>query len=621
MNAQASKASKDRRYTQTLQSNAARSLRSRARSSASTDSSLSETFSTPGDPAAEEGSAEEDDCTEPESQAEDSEKPEVIAPSDGFLQGLDEPGTDGEQDVKDVNTVESCGHQAGHKDDVQHSHIPTPEPSTTGHSIADNRESFPMDITTPVRDFDIHSSGVDVPTPNAQPESPSPRVVEVDDDDYNAVNYIPDDDDDGNDDSIELLEEQDIIQEEAKRPAPRIEDFMDEPDEISHRFSMELEMLSAEEDPASPVNRMELDAPSWNMFQAHTPLFPARKRVRFDETAEHQNTLRGFKAGADQWAVPVEDLSPSMRRMIDGEDNGFSTDDSGDTTDEEMPVWVPSPAANKPTPPRTRSKAKSPRRPLGSGPAIGKFVVEVDSDASICIFNGRTKQIDIITPRKRQTPLSGMSSVTCSTAGNSPRTPMLQLDDVDSDGSPTKYFSTDVMLAGQFNNIGSSGNMFGARVGPPESFMPSNPGSEQSWFDLSDPFTAFDGIGFDEAAENDEQGEVNMGEFLDLEEDDDVAIDDATDAALLVPTTRKRKASSSFRRGSYSVESSKVGAFRRNQEAAKRGGDTRDLEASRVAFATLAEETLMGLPRTKKKRRMSSMSHGGRRFETLFEED
>lgn len=275
----------------------------------------------------------------------------------------------------------------------------------------------------------------------------------------------------------------------------------------------------------------------------------------------------------------------------------------GDTTDEEDFGGVPPPR----TPLQDRSvlrqpasapgsRAATPRpferssRPTGRQipPPRGIFIHD-DSTKAIAVTNRATKNVTFYRPRPAAPipwiPLNGYHSSTSSTANNSPRNSIAQLNANASDSEVSNEvfnnaFGTDIMLSGIFGSAPGNDFMFGNdTIGPPEAFYPFVSISNNANMNLDDDDDYNDSEDFED--------DLNITDFMTFDSEDggtdgeqdyeetDVPATPATSQVALngstpaqptpmtqTPTTRKRTTSDAmlqhFDRGV-------VTAFRNNQ--------------------------------------------------------
>jgi hypothetical protein len=165
----------------------------------------------------------------------------------------------------------------------------------------------------------------------------------------------------------------------------------------------------------------------------------------------------------------------------------------GDTTDEEdlgpdAPPRTPMQQRSvlRPPPSAPGSRAATPRpferssRPTGRQipPPRGIFIHD-DSTKAIAVTNKATKTVTFYRPRPaliQWIPINDYHSSTSSTANNSPRNSIAQLNGSDSEVSNEVFnnaFGTDIMLSGIFGSAPGNEYIFGNEsIGPPEAFYP-----------------------------------------------------------------------------------------------------------------------------------------------------
>jgi len=241
---------------------------------------------------------------------------------------------------------------------------------------------------------------------------------------------------------------------------------------------------------------------------------------------------------------------PRVRQIedYDGEDDddtsvgssGYDSD-MGDTTDEEdfasdVPPRTPLEKKSVLREPSSApgSRAATPRpfqrssRPVGRQipPPRGIFIHD-DSTKAIAITNKTTKTVTFYRPRPAAMPwipLNGYHSSTSSTANNSPRNSIAQLNANASDSEVSNEvfnngLGTDIMLTGIFGTAPGNDYFFdNGSIGPPEAFYPFvSIGSNGNMNFMS-------GDEYDDSDEYEE--DVNITEFMDFGSDaDDTDVD------------------------------------------------------------------------------------------------
>lgn len=220
----------------------------------------------------------------------------------------------------------------------------------------------------------------------------------------------------------------------------------------------------------------------------------------------------------------------------------------GDTTDEEdfgSDVPPQTPLAKKsvlhqpPSAPGSRAATPNPfqrsSRPTGRQipPTRGIFIHD-DSTKAIAITNRATKTVTFYRPRTQAIPwlpINGTHSSTSSTANNSPRASLAQLNVSDSENSNEVFnnaINTDIMLTGIFGSTPGNDYFFGNdSVGPPEAFYPFVSIGSQSMDPLDDD---------EDDDSEDYEDDLNITDFMDFGSDgDDTDLDHDDD--MDAPTT------------------------------------------------------------------------------------
>jgi hypothetical protein len=220
----------------------------------------------------------------------------------------------------------------------------------------------------------------------------------------------------------------------------------------------------------------------------------------------------------------------------------------GDTTDEEdfgsdappqTPLAKKSVLHQPPSAPGSRAATPNPfqrsSRPTGRQipPTRGVFIHD-DSTKAIAITNRATKTVTFYRPRTQAIPwlpINGTHSSTSSTANNSPRASLAQLNVSDSENSNEVFnnaINTDIMLTGIFGSAPGNDYFFGNdSVGPPEAFYPFVSIGSQSMDPLDDD-------DYDDSEDYEE--DLNITDFMDFGSDgDDTDLDQ--DDEMDAPTT------------------------------------------------------------------------------------
>ncbi|KAF4546615.1 ATP-dependent rna helicase drs1 [Lasiodiplodia theobromae] len=250
--------------------------------------------------------------------------------------------------------------------------------------------------------------------------------------------------------------------------------------------------------------------------------------------------------------------------------SGYETDE-GDTTDEDLP---PPPTINKPsrvhrdssssagsaTPkPFPRSKrqppAKSSKR---KGPIKGFFTL--DPRRAIAILDSSGKRM-VLRPARISNNQFWTASTASSTANNSPRSELQQLNGDDSDFSDGNTNFADIMLSGIY---GAAGGL-NYPIGPPEAFY---------------PFVGIDADGtmeFDDEDDDDIEDMLDVNDFIDFGNQSDSDEADETDVPTAANSPTKAHAGHTPARAGLSAahemsqrmlqhfDRANVNSFRRNQ--------------------------------------------------------
>ncbi|KAF2016347.1 hypothetical protein BU24DRAFT_199998 [Aaosphaeria arxii CBS 175.79] len=221
--------------------------------------------------------------------------------------------------------------------------------------------------------------------------------------------------------------------------------------------------------------------------------------------------------------------------------SGYETD-MGDTTDE-----YDSDFGDEPPNPRTpRTKRSVLRRPASAPtsrvsspnpfrrgsvvpPPRGVFIHD-DSSKAIAVTDRFTKTITFYRPRSALGLQISYDS-TSSTANNSPRASLLQLNasdsEINNDMLSNAFMGSDIMFSGLFGNSQNNALMFGGdSIGPPEAFYP--------FVNIENGNVMSDDDEYDD--DEDYEDDLNLADFMDFGpdgDDTDIDQDDETD----VPTT------------------------------------------------------------------------------------
>ncbi|OJD39987.1 atp-dependent rna helicase drs1 [Diplodia corticola] len=291
--------------------------------------------------------------------------------------------------------------------------------------------------------------------------------------------------------------------------------------------------------------------------------------------------------------------------------SGYETDE-GDTTDEDLP---PPPTINKPsrvhrdslssagssTPkPFPRSKrqppAKSSKR---KGPIKGFFTL--DPKRAIAILDSSGKRM-VLRPARVSDNQFWTASTTSSTANNSPRSELQNLNGDDSDFSDGNTNFTDIMLSGIY---GAAGGL-DYPVGPPEAFY---------------PFVGIDADGtmdFDDEDDDEIEEMLDVNDFIDFGNLSDSDEADETDVPTATNSPTKVHAGHTPARNGLSAahemsqrmlqhfDRTNINSFRRNQnryrDVARLPDDpTARAQASRPVRTGASADAIITPMRKKKK--------------------
>ncbi|OAL49558.1 hypothetical protein IQ07DRAFT_600568 [Pyrenochaeta sp. DS3sAY3a] len=234
----------------------------------------------------------------------------------------------------------------------------------------------------------------------------------------------------------------------------------------------------------------------------------------------------------------------------DSSDGSGYDSDMGDTTDEEdfgsdvpprTPVQKQSVLCRPSSAPGSRAATPTPfqrsSRPRGHQipPTRGVFIHD-DSTKAIAVTNRATKTVTFYRPRTALIPwipLNDYHSSTSSTANNSPRNSIAQLNASDSEVSNEVFnnnLGTDIMLTGIFGSAPGNDYFFGNdSVGPPEAFYPFVSIGSNGGMNLMDEDEYDDSEDFED--------DLNIADFMDFgSEGDDTDVDEDDDE-MEVPTT------------------------------------------------------------------------------------
>lgn len=160
-----------------------------------------------------------------------------------------------------------------------------------------------------------------------------------------------------------------------------------------------------------------------------------------------------------------------------------------------------------------------------------------DSTKAIAVTNRNTKSVAFYRPRIALIPwipLNDIHSSTSSTANNSPRNSIAQLNASDSEVSNEMFNnamgSTDIMLTGIFGSAPGNDFYFGNNsVGPPEAFFPFvgvGPNGEPTIIDE-----------YDDEDSEDFEDDLNIADFMDFGSDEDDSDAEQDENENNAPTT------------------------------------------------------------------------------------
>ncbi|KAF1836993.1 hypothetical protein BDW02DRAFT_577570 [Decorospora gaudefroyi] len=224
------------------------------------------------------------------------------------------------------------------------------------------------------------------------------------------------------------------------------------------------------------------------------------------------------------------------------ESSGYESD-MGDTTDEEdfgvdilpqTPVQEQSVLRRPSSAPGSRAATPKPfqrsSRPIGRQipPTRGVFI-HSETDQAIAVTNRATKTVTFYRPRTNMVPwipLTEYHSSTSSTANNSPRNSIAQLNASDSEVSNEVFnngLSTDIMLTGIFGSAPSADSFGNQCIGPPEAFFPFVSVSSNGTMGIVDE----DDI---DTSDDDYEDNLNLADLVDFgSEGDDTDVDPGED--------------------------------------------------------------------------------------------
>ncbi|KAJ4377770.1 hypothetical protein N0V83_000600 [Neocucurbitaria cava] len=263
--------------------------------------------------------------------------------------------------------------------------------------------------------------------------------------------------------------------------------------------------------------------------------------------------------GQDETRIAQADHSDDTDGDSSDDSSGYDSD-MGDTTDEEdfgpdvpprTPVQKRSVLRRPNSAPGSRAATPNPfqrsSRPTGRQipPTRGVFIHD-DSTKAIAVTNRATKTVTFYRPRATLIPwipLNGYHSSTSSTANNSPRNSIAQLNGSDSEVSNEVFnnaLGTDIMLTGIFGSAPGNDYFFGNdSVGPPEAFFPFVSIGSNGNMNIMDE---------DDDDSEDYEDDLNITDFMDFgsegEDTDCEQEEDETDVPATPATTRMAPPSS-----------------------------------------------------------------------------
>ncbi|KAH5193416.1 hypothetical protein HBH76_064820 [Parastagonospora nodorum] len=426
-------------------------------------------------------------------------------------------------------------------------------------------------------------------TYKANEEDLHENAIESDDEDYSALNLIPDDDSD-----VELMEQQEesFILQEEQQATTLLNEFRD-----AHRLSLESCISDNIFDVTAPLDDAYISGlQDYGFAQFFEPeALPASpdpavkrkysdsstKRVRFDDEVQVSDSSSSESSELDSSVFPdlfleQDKLPPILHQLLeidnDEDDGDFASpqsdasfwdygqdesritpaeqsdetdndsagssgydSDMGDTTDEEdfgtdaaprTPVQDRSVLRQPASAPGSRAATPKPfqrsSRPTGRQipPPRGIFIHD-DSTKAIAVTNRATKTVTFYRPRPAiipWIPLNGYQSGTSSTANNSPRNSIAQLNASDSENSNevlNNALNTDIMLTGIFGSAPSNNDFYfgNESIGPPEAFYPFVSIGSNGNMNLMDDDEYDDSEDFED--------DLNIADFMDFGSDGD----------------------------------------------------------------------------------------------------
>ncbi|KAI8937230.1 hypothetical protein NX059_006439 [Plenodomus lindquistii] len=221
--------------------------------------------------------------------------------------------------------------------------------------------------------------------------------------------------------------------------------------------------------------------------------------------------------------------------------SGYDSD-MGDTTDEEdfgLDLRPQTPTQNQSvlrqpaSAPGSRAATPKPfqrsSRPTGREPPVRGVFIHDASNEAIAITNRATKTVTFYRPRTTVIPwipMTGYPSSTSSTANDSPRNSIAQLNANASDSEVSNEIfnntiNTDIMLSGIFGSAPGNEYFFGNEsVGPPEAFYPFVSIGAGSDYNIMDE---------DDDDSDDFEDDLNITDFMDFGSEGDDTDEDQDD--------------------------------------------------------------------------------------------
>lgn len=251
---------------------------------------------------------------------------------------------------------------------------------------------------------------------------------------------------------------------------------------------------------SSSSESSELDSSVFpDLFLEQDKLPPVLHQLLEMENDDDDGDMASPMSDGSFWDFAHDESRVTQAGHSDGTDNDSSGEssgydsDMGDTTDEEdfgsdapprTPVQKQSVLRRPSSAPGSRAATPKPfqrsSRPTGRQipPTRGVFIHD-DSTKAIAITNRATKTVTFYRPRTTMIPwipINGYHSSTSSTANNSPRNSIANLNASDSEVSNDVFnnaLGTDIMLTGIFGSAPGNDYFFGNEsIGPPEAFYP-----------------------------------------------------------------------------------------------------------------------------------------------------